>query len=171
MKLKNIAEQTMVITGATSGIGLATARMAADAGARLVLVARNEDALRELTNEINSNGNRAVYAVADVADEQALRAAAGKAKAEFGGFDTWVNNAGGSIYGRIMDVPVEDMRRVFETNVWGVVYGSRIAVEHLRERGGALINVLGLETRRQRIHRQPADRTRSRRSAGFGDID
>jgi short-subunit dehydrogenase len=141
MKLKNIAEQTMVITGATSGIGLATARMAADAGARLVLVARNEDALRELTNEINSNGGRAVYAVADVADEQALRAAAGKAKAEFGGFDTWVNNAGGSIYGRIMDVPVEDMRRVFETNVWGVVYGSRIAVEHLRERGGALINV------------------------------
>ena len=141
MKLKNIFEQTIVITGATSGIGLTTARMAAEQGARVVLVARNEDALRELTNEINASGGQAIYAVADVADENALRGAAEKAKAEFGGFDTWVNNAGGSIYGRIMDVPVEDLRQVFETNVWGVVYGSRIAVEHLRERGGALINV------------------------------
>ncbi len=141
MKLKNISEQTIVITGATSGIGLTTARMAAEQGARVVLVARNEDALRELTNEINASGGQAIYAVADVADENALRQAAEKAKAEFNGFDTWVNNAGGSIYGRIMDVPVEDLRQVFETNVWGVVYGSRIAVEHLRERGGALINV------------------------------
>jgi short-subunit dehydrogenase len=141
MKLKTISEQTMVITGATSGIGLATARMAAEQGARLVLVARNEDALRELTGEINSKGGRAIYSVADVADELALRSAANKAKAEFGGFDTWVNNAGGSIYGRIMDVPTEDMRRMFETNFWGVVNGSRVAVEHLRERGGALINV------------------------------
>ena len=141
MKLKNIAEQTIVITGATSGIGLTTARMAAEMGANLVLVARNEAALRELTDEINSGGGRAVYAVADVADENALREAAQKAKAEFGGFDTWVNNAGGSIYGRIMDVPVDDLRRVFETNVWGVVHGSRIAAEHLRERGGAIINV------------------------------
>lgn len=141
MNLKNIAEQTIVITGATSGIGLTTARMAAEMGANLVLVARNEAALRELTDEINSGGGRAVYAVADVADENALREAAQKAKAEFGGFDTWVNNAGGSIYGRIMDVPVDDLRRVFETNVWGVVHGSRIAAEHLRERGGAIINV------------------------------
>lgn len=141
MKLKNISEQTLVITGATSGIGLTTARMAAEQGARVVLVARNEDALRELTNEINTNGGRAIYAAADVADENALRAAANKAKAEFGGFDTWVNNAGGAIYGKIADVKNEDSRRLFETNFWGVVYGSRIAVEHLRERGGALINL------------------------------
>jgi short-subunit dehydrogenase len=141
MKLKNISEQTIVITGATSGIGLATARMAAEKGARLVLIARNEDALRELADEIKSNGGQAIYFAADVADENALREAANKAKAEFGGFDTWVNNAGGSVYGRIMDVPTEDLRRLFETNLWGVVYGSRIAVENLRMRGGALINV------------------------------
>ncbi len=139
MNLKKISEQTIVITGATSGIGLTTARMAAEKGAKLVLVARNEAALRELAAEINAASGRAIYSVADVADENALRGAAQKAKAEFGGFDTWVNNAGGSVYGRITDVPTEDLRRLFETNVWGVVNGSRIAVEHLRERGGALL--------------------------------
>lgn len=141
VKLKKIKNQTIVITGATSGIGLTTARMAAEKGAKLVLVARNEDALEELTDEINSSGGKAIYTVADVADEDALKQAAEKAKNEFGGFDTWVNNAGGSIYGRIADVPTEDLRQLFETNVWGVVNGSKIALEHLRGRGGAIINL------------------------------
>lgn len=141
MKLKPIAEQTIVITGATSGIGLTTARMAVEKGAQVGLIARNEDALQKLTNEINLSGGRAVYAAADVADDAALRAASEKIVNEFGGFDTWVNNAGGSIYGRVTDVPTEDLRRMFETNVWGVVNGSKIAVEHLREKGGALINL------------------------------
>jgi short-subunit dehydrogenase len=141
MNLKPVSEQTVVITGATSGIGLTTARMAAKNGARVVLVARNEQALKQLADEINASGGQALYAVADVADLNALRAASEKAIAEFGGFDTWVNNAGGSIYGRVMDVPVEDLRRLFETDFWGVVYGSRIAVDHLRGKGGALINL------------------------------
>jgi short-subunit dehydrogenase len=141
MKLKKISEQTIVITGATSGIGLTTARMAAEQGAKLVLVARNEEALNELADEINSSGGRAIVYAADVADENALRGAADKARSELGGFDTWVNNAGGAIYGKIAEVSNEDSRRLFETNFWGVVYGSRIAVEHLRERGGALINI------------------------------
>jgi short-subunit dehydrogenase len=140
--LRNIEDQTIVITGATSGIGLCTARMAADRGANVVAVARNEDALKQLCDEINSKqGGRAAYAVADVADEGALRRAAEVADCEFGGFDTWVNDAGGSIYGRIMDVPLEDFKRMFDTNLWGLVIGSRIAVENLRERGGALINL------------------------------
>ena len=141
VKLKKLKNQTIVITGATSGIGLTTARMAAEKGAKLVLIARNEDALEELTDEINSSGGKAIYAVADVADEDALKRAAEKAKREFGGFDTWVNNAGGSIYGRIAEVATEDLRRLFETNVWGVVNGSKIALEHLRGRGGAIINL------------------------------
>jgi short-subunit dehydrogenase len=145
VKLKPLSEQTIVITGATSGIGLCTARMAANRGANVVAVARNEDALRELVDEIKASGSDAICAIADVADEEALKRAAQIARQEFGSIDTWVNNAGTSIYGRIMDVPTDDLRRLFETNVWGVVYGSRIAVDNLRERGGALINV-GSET-------------------------
>ncbi len=145
MQLKPLSEQTILITGATSGIGLCTARMAAHRGANVVAVARNEEALQELVYEIEVADGKATYAIADVADEEALRRAAETARHRFGGIDTWVNNAGTSIYGRIMDVPTEDLRRLFDTNVWGVVYGSRIAIENLRERGGALIN-LGSET-------------------------
>ena len=141
VKLKPVSEQTIVITGATSGIGLCTARMAAERGANVVVVARNEEALQELVDEIEASGGSATYVVADVADEEALRRAAQTATQRFGSIDTWVNNAGTSIYGRIMEVPTEDLRRLFETNVWGVVYGSRIAVHNLCESGGALINV------------------------------
>lgn len=141
MKLKKVSQQTIVITGASSGIGLTTARMAAEQGAKLVLIARNEDALRELADEINQSGGKAVFLAADVADEHSLREAATLAMREFGGFDTWVNNAGVSIYGRIADVPTDDFRRLFDTNFWGVVNGSRVALEHLKNKGGAIINV------------------------------
>lgn len=141
IQLKKLADQTVVVTGATSGIGLCTARMAAEAGARVVLVARNEEALRSLTEEINSTGGRATYVVADVGDQQAVARIGQVAREQFGGIDTWINDAGISIYGRIEDVPIEDQRRLFETNFWGVVYGSLEAVRYLREHGGALINI------------------------------
>ncbi len=141
--LKPISDQVVVLTGATSGIGLATARLLAARGARLVLVARNEAALKALVDELAAKGGRAEAVAADVADEAALRRAASVAQARFGGLDAWVNNAGVSIYGRLSDTPLEDQRRLFETNYWGVVHGSRIAVEHLRGRpgGGVLVNV------------------------------
>jgi NAD(P)-dependent dehydrogenase (short-subunit alcohol dehydrogenase family) len=140
-QLKPLAQPIIVITGASSGIGLCTARMAAKRGARLVLNSRNEAALRQLADEINGQGGGAMYQVADVADEAALRVVADLAIARFGGFDTWINNAGVSIYGRMTDVPDADHRRLLDTNFWGVVNGSRIAAEHLRHRGGALINI------------------------------
>lgn len=141
INLKKLEDQTLVITGATSGIGLTTARMAAERGAKLVLVARNQEALHKLADELSADGTRVIYSIADVADETALRRAAEIAKANFGGFDTWVNNAGVSIYGKIADVAIEDQRRLFETNYWGVVHGSIIAAEHLRQSGGAIINI------------------------------
>lgn len=139
--LKNVEDQVVVITGASSGIGLTTARMAAQRGAKLVLAARSEDALRELTEEITENGGEAEYVVADVSDRDDVREIAEMARESFGGFDTWVNNAGAFIYGKLQDVPVEDMRDLFETNYWGVVYGSLEAAEHLKQDGGAIINV------------------------------
>ena len=141
MKLRSISEQVMVITGATSGIGLTTARMAAEQGAQVALIARNEDELVRLENEINQNGGRAIHYAADVADERSLRDATKKTINEFGRIDAWVNNAGVAIYGKLADVSEEDSRKMFDTNFWGVVAGSRVAIEHLRANGGALINV------------------------------
>lgn len=140
-KLKKLRDQVIVITGASSGIGLVTARMAAEKGARLVLAARSEDALRELTQEIEQQGGRATYVVADVSRQEDVHNIARKALERFGGFDTWINDAGVSIYGKLTDIPIEDMRKLFETNVWGVIYGSLEAVKHLRRHGGAIINV------------------------------
>ena len=141
VKLKKLEDQVVVITGASSGIGLVTARKAAARGAKLVVAARAEEALRRLVEEINSKGGEAVYVVADVGREEDVRRVAETATERFGGFDTWVNNAGVSIYGRLLDTPVEDMRRMFDTNFWGTVYGSLVAAASLRRRGGALINV------------------------------
>jgi short-subunit dehydrogenase len=143
ISLKPLKNQVIVITGASSGIGLVTARMAAHKGAKLVLAARNEDALRQLTDEIRRKGSQAIYVVADVGKEEDVNRIADKAIAEFSGFDTWVNNAGVSIFGSCEEVSIPDMKRMFDTNFWGTVYGSRAAVKHFRERGssGALINV------------------------------
>jgi short-subunit dehydrogenase/ElaB/YqjD/DUF883 family membrane-anchored ribosome-binding protein len=141
--LKPLNQQAIVVTGATSGIGLATARRAARAGACVFLIARGEKDLKALTEELQAAGARAAWAVADVADHAALTEAAEKCVRLFGGFDTWVNNAGVSIFGSLRDVALEDQRRLFETNYWGVVNGSLVAAEHLRGRpgGGAVINV------------------------------
>jgi short-subunit dehydrogenase len=141
IRLKNINEQVIVITGASSGIGLVTARAAAARGARLVLAARSEQALRQLVDEIAQAGGEAIHVVADVGDEPAVERIVDAAVQRFGGFDTWVNNAGVSIYGRMLDVTTEDHRRLFETNFWGVVYGSLAAARHLRGRGGAIVNI------------------------------
>ena len=139
--LKKLSDQVIVITGPTSGIGLVTARKAAKRGARLVLAARTGGALRELAEEIRGSGGQAAYAVTDVTDLRQIQDVADIAVKTFGGFDTWVNNAGVSIYGKFEDVSLEDQRKLFETNYWGVVHGSLVAAAHLKERGGALINV------------------------------
>lgn len=141
LQLKKLSDQVVVITGATSGIGLTTARRAARRGARLMLAARNEDALKHITNELTRQGTDVAYVVADVGVEAEVRKVAEAAIERFGGFDTWVNNAGISIFGRTEDVSLEDQRRLFQTNFWGVVHGSLVAVEHLKQRGGALINL------------------------------
>ena len=95
VQLKNLSDQVLVITGASSGIGLTTAKMAAERGAKVVLASRDEEGLRKAVDEIRGAGGTAVHVVADVGDLEALHAVAHTAEREFGGFDTWVNNAGG----------------------------------------------------------------------------
>ena len=143
MNLTPLEQQTIVITGATSGIGLTTAREAAERGARVVLVARNKDALDAEAQRLRDDGRDALSFACDVSDAEQVAALLQYVDGECGGFDTWVNNAGASIYGRLMDVPEADARKVFETNYWGVVHGSLAAARHVevRRRPAALINV------------------------------
>src|ERR1051325_1502120 len=117
VKLKRLGEQVVVITGASSGIGLVTAREAARRGAKLVVAARAEDALRRLVEEITSQGGEAVYVACDVGNQDDVRRVAETALERFGRIDTWVNNAGVSIYGKIVDTPVEDMRQIGRAHV------------------------------------------------------
>lgn len=141
VELKPIHDQVMVITGASSGIGLATAQRAAALGARVLLVSRDDVDLRSAVERIRGAGGQAISVAADVADAEAMKRAATTAVREFGTIDTWVNNAGVSIYGRIEAVGLMDARRLFETNYWGVVHGSLAALPQLKARGGALINI------------------------------
>lgn len=141
-RLKPIAEQTVVITGASSGNGLATARLAARRGAAVVLVARNGEALSKIRDDIVADGGRALAVPADVSSGDEVEGIARRAIQEFGGFDTWVNNAGAGMYGTLEQVPLEDHRRVFDVNYFGTLHGSLVAARHLRQRGGgAIINV------------------------------
>lgn len=146
IQLKPLAEQTLVITGASSGIGLATALGAARRGARLVLVARNPEELEEAAEQCRAEGAEVETVVADVADRATLDLVADRAEERFDGFDTWVNNAGVSAYGELKDIPMEDARGLFETNYWGTVHGSLVAAERIRQRGGsdhgaAIVNI------------------------------
>jgi NADP-dependent 3-hydroxy acid dehydrogenase YdfG len=138
---KALKDQVIVITGASSGIGLATARMAAKRGARVVMAARNETDLNNAAEEIRANGGRVVAVPTDVSDENAVDRLGEAALLEFGAIDTWVNNAGLSIYGKLSEVPLADKRKMFDINFWGVVHGCRTALKLMRDRGGVLINI------------------------------
>lgn len=140
LKLKPLAEQVIVITGASSGIGLVTARTAAKAGAAVFLIARSGETLAEVAQAINDAGGRADYAAVDVGDAEAVRAAAAQAVARFGRIDSWVNDAGSSIFGKVLDTPLADQEQLFRTNYFGVVNGCMAAVPHLHD-GGAIITV------------------------------
>lgn len=142
-RMKPLEQQVVVVTGASSGIGLATARLAAQRGASVVLVSRNEPELARIEAQIRAAGGRASHVAADVADRERLRAVVEHCVREHGGFDTWVNDASVSVFGELLGVPLEDHRRLFEVNFWGVVHGSKLAAEHLRARGGGTIVNVG----------------------------
>ncbi|MBW8860897.1 MAG: SDR family NAD(P)-dependent oxidoreductase, partial [Acidobacteria bacterium] len=138
---KPLEDQVIVITGASSGIGLTTAEIAAERGAAVVLAARSESDLTDVVARIRKKGGRATAVTADVADERQVAQIGMAAMREFGRIDTWVNNAGLGMYGRLVDQPIEEKRKLFDINFWGVVYGCKVAIEHMRTKGGTIINI------------------------------
>ena len=141
IKLKRLSDQVIVITGASSGIGLATAETAARKKAKLVLAARSEQTLNDTVQRLNAEGAEAIAVDCDVADRTQVERVAEAAIAKFGRIDTWINIAGQGLYGRLDQVTETDSRRLFDINFWGVVNGSLAALPHLKKNGGALSNM------------------------------
>lgn len=140
MKPKPLEEQTIVITGGSSGIGLATAKMAAERGANVVILSRDEEGMRKICEETCADGGKMDYVVADVGEHEQVRRAAQTIIERHGGFDSWYNCAGVGAYARLEEMSDEDHQRIFKTNYFGVVYGSLEALKHLKEKGGTIIN-------------------------------
>jgi NAD(P)-dependent dehydrogenase (short-subunit alcohol dehydrogenase family) len=136
-----IAEQVIVITGASSGVGLATAHEAAHRGAKVVLAARNAQDLEHAVQEIRRDGGDAIAVPTDVAVYEQVEQLAARALEAYGRIDTWINNAGVSAYARFTELPIEDFRRIMDVNFMGQVYGARAALPHLERTEGTLICV------------------------------
>ncbi len=134
-----------VITGASSGIGRATAREFAHLGTHVVLAARRAELLEQVAVECRSHGVDALAVPTDVTDPEAMQALARAAIERFGQFDVWVNNAGVYALGRVEDMPLEAIRRAIDVDLMGCFHGTRAALGHFRARErGVIINVSSL---------------------------
>lgn len=134
-----LSDQVVVITGASSGAGLATAQAAAARGARVVLAARNASDLEAAAAAIRASGGDALAVPTDVTDAEAVEALAARAVEAYGRIDTWVNNAGVSAYATFREQSVEDFWQVMRINVLGQIHGAKAALPHLERSQGALI--------------------------------
>lgn len=135
--------QVVVITGASAGVGRATARAFAARGARIGLIARNAEALENAKREVEARGGEAVVAVADVADPDAVERAAQIIEDAFGPFDVWVNNAMASVLGPVTAIPPEEFKRVTEVTYLGIVYGTQAALRRMLPRDRGVIVQVG----------------------------
>jgi NAD(P)-dependent dehydrogenase (short-subunit alcohol dehydrogenase family) len=133
--------QVIVITGASSGIGRETAIEFGLKKARVVVAARNQQALETLSTAIERLGGEAEPVVTDVSDYSQVEALASRAIERFGRIDVWVNNAAVSTYGTVEQMDPDELHRVVEVNLMGQIYGMKAALPHLRVTGGTIINV------------------------------
>ncbi len=142
MSFKN---SVVVITGASSGIGRATALRFAGKGARLVLAARGAESLEAVAAECRKRGAKAIAVPTDVADADQVEELATRAVEEFGRLDVWVNNAAVGAFGLLTEIPPKDFQRVLDVNISGYVNGARAALTRLSAQGsGTLINVASI---------------------------
>lgn len=137
---KTLENRVALVTGASSGIGEATAKELARRGAVVALAARDERRLEALSREIRDGGGYALPLPTDVTDEASVRAAVGRTVAELGGVDVLVNNAGLGLSGRVAELRTDDLRYVYEVNVLGPLSCIQAALPYMR-RGGRIINV------------------------------
>src|SRR3712207_1251231 len=131
--------KVVVITGASRGIGRATAGLFAERGASVVLAARREDVLLEVAAECEARGGRALVVPTEVSDFRAVENLARRAVDHFGGIDVWVNNAVLAAVGRLEEVPPEANRRIVETNLLGYLHGAQAALPRFREQGSGVL--------------------------------
>ena len=142
MLAKKLKDSVAVITGASSGIGRATALELAQRGSALVVAARREPALRGLAEECERLGARALVVPIDVSDESAVKELARRTVESFGRIDLWINNAAVTAFGRFEEMPTETLQRVIDVNLLGYIYGARAVIPYFREQNsGVLINV------------------------------
>lgn len=134
-------QQVLFITGASSGVGLATVHRAVEQGAKVFMTASREDELQNVQDEMRKNGYQTAFSVIDVSEEDQIQFAVDQCLKTFGRIDTFINNAGISLYGKLLDIPIEEARNLFDTNFWGVVNGSRVALRIFKEKGGTIINI------------------------------
>jgi len=133
--------KTVVITGASSGIGKALAYEFSGRGCNVVLGARQEDKLKEISEDINAGGGNAVYAVTDVTKEEDCRNLIDTAASRFGGVDILICNAGISMRALFDDVDLEVLRKLMDVNFWGCVYCTKYALPYIRKSEGSIVGV------------------------------
>jgi NAD(P)-dependent dehydrogenase (short-subunit alcohol dehydrogenase family) len=136
-----VSARTVVITGASAGVGRATARAFARQGARVALLARGRAGLEAAAEEVASLGGTPLTLVVDVADAEAVQEAAERVEAQFGPIDVWVNNAMAAVLGEVADTPPQEFRRVTEVTYLGTVHGTQAALHRMlpRDRGHVIL--------------------------------
>jgi NAD(P)-dependent dehydrogenase (short-subunit alcohol dehydrogenase family) len=141
VRKKPLSEQVMVVTGASSGLGRAIARLAGERGAKVVVTARNEEALTNCAGEIERAGSEALAVPADCSEQDQVDRVVARAVERFGRIDTYVANAIVTVYAEAGRLLPEELRRVIDVNFFGVVYGYWASLPRLRESKGTFLHV------------------------------